>query len=115
MDLREIDKLVAERVMGWADIDRKMSGYCPDGNGSYYWNCVPRYSDSIEAAWEVWIKLHASRDFCCMDIRMPIHEGVEIALARVGTDHVTLTVRNDSAPLAICLAALKAKGVEVPA
>lgn len=121
MNLREIDRLVAEHVMGWQNIER-WRGQRPDVNedGVEMWTDapVPFYTHDIEDAWHVWAALRDGGDYCCMDIRWPICEPVEIVLRRVmhGEDHDKpfVLVTNDSAPLAICLAALKAKGVEVP-
>ena len=72
----------------------------------------PPYSTDIAAAWEVVEKLRATGEFCCIDVRHPIHEPIECAFYKVASDHKPLIGVGDTAPHAICLAALKAIGVE---
>jgi hypothetical protein len=115
--LRKIDALVAEHVMGWANIDvpdAKIPSlvigvrYDMHGGVPAHWE-VPSYSTNLAAAWEVVEKL--------------TEEGYEFWVS--GDGRVELYDQDDNqfhagystrrtAPLAICLAALKAKGVEVP-
>jgi len=52
---RELDALVAERVMGWRDIQFRnatgeWAGYPPDSSG---YQTIPYYSTDLAASWEV--------------------------------------------------------------
>lgn len=117
MNYRDIDTLVAERVMGYEvgrdrqeDIPVIVVGNCLD--------YLPRYSADITAAWKVWEHLRASSEYCCMELGSPISEGFEVTLRRVGhdEDHDRWFVRVEhihSAPLAICLAALATVGIHI--
>ncbi len=116
MDLRKIDALVAEHVMGLKK-GRKKQGYSmfeyhyevkeydvwidEEGNSHH----PRRYSSDISAAWEVVEKLRY------ISI-MPWKEGKWNATAKHEEFTFVQSIQ-DTAPLAICLAALKAKGVEV--
>lgn len=102
---RELDLLVAEKVMGF--IARKTSAgesYFEDKEGTLPGYYIPHYSTQISAAWEVVEKMkeeylwemawnHALKAWTCY-------------LNGEGS-------KSDTAPHSICLAALKAKGVEV--
>lgn len=107
-DLCKIDALIAEHVMGVGkmrgtfvtDIDQETRTLTLATRLEY-----PRYSASIEAAWEVVEKLNA--------------EGFWFNLSTCDDRTFTADFSGDSreysasAPYVICLAALKAKGVEV--
>jgi len=115
---RELDALIAEKVMGWHNNEANPSqpgmwginDYREDGTPVLMPD-FPAYSEDIAAAWEVvekikrngfklqfdydtWIAYWSHEDFLC---------GSEEALEPFG--------RADTAPHAICLAALKAVGV----
>jgi len=101
---RELDRAIAEKVMG-----RKVTWDAPDvllpGPPD---NDAPNYSTSIDAAWEVVEKLRPEFDVVleCVTSEFNCHINKP---GRVGTpDHNH--VRADTAPMAICLAALKAVG-----
>jgi len=114
---REVDALVAEKVMGlkvirrpWPD-DPDWDEYFevhPNGeirehmNGD--WVCVRQYSTSIEAAWEVMEKLRK-------EVALTIHPENLFGGWLVYIDR-EIRVVSESAPHAICLAALKAVGAE---
>jgi len=110
---REIDALVAEHVMGavWNNVPNYPGGACdilqfPGGHGilverrcsdgrTIYPANLPAYSTDIAAAWEVVEKMEGA-DFDRFDGHLgPLH---------------AMTAKE--AALDICLAALKAKGVE---
>jgi len=114
---RKLDRLIAEHVMGWKK-GRKFA----NGNGEWIidgkvdfrtWDLTPDFSTKIEAAWWVVEKMKA--------------EGMVVIIKADGlrtgdyNPGWTVLVDNqsrtdaDTAPHAICLAALKAVGVEVPA
>lgn len=114
---RKIDALVAEHVMGWersrdgsyiyppADAPTEVVGrYKAEfDEGWPYW--TPHYSTSVAAAWEVVEKIGGSFQL----ITGP--KDYEWACGFGGSPPPWTF--NDSAPMAICLAALRAKGVEV--
>ncbi len=115
---REIDALIAEHVMGfiaikdplWVQVYDAVDGWVeatPDGERR---RSMPLYSTDIAAAWEVVEKLQplffrveqrgTKQEYWFSDIWVgPGQKGHWEA---------------DTAPMAICLAALKAKNVEVP-
>ena len=100
---RELDALVAEKVMG----GRRMR----TTDARYYWNGLntngelPAYSTDIAAAWTVVERLGDKFNFIgkCAD-------GWNAVLFYDGNSHGEIA---PSAPHAICLAALKAVGVEI--
>ena len=116
---RELDALIAERVMGW-ELDDLPEGVVWEGNsetggGVTARTAVPRYSTDIAAAWEVVEKIrgagftfslwdNANQYAAPWDCRFTHRDDVgQKGIAIEGT-----------APHAICLAALRAKGVEIP-
>ena len=144
---RELDALVAEKVMGWrrmtyaqiyAAMDPKSHGYRNDDRFTIYWHSdeldsrtgtnkemalaedsLDYYqpedawspSTDIAAAWEVVEKLGGNMFQLHYDTRYG-HEsktGWSVVL-----DGAVMCEFIDTAPHAICLAALKAMGVEVP-
>ena len=102
MTNREIDALVAEKVMGLKFYHAsgepdlvKVDGKKTD---------IPKYSTSIEAAWQVVEKIpNMDMQFC----------GDNWCKVTFGYKGDTFTIESHTAPLAICLAALKAVGVEI--
>jgi len=110
---RKIDRLVAENVMGWeltyytTTDEPKLEGIKADGKMDE----VPNYSTNIADAWQVVEKL-IDKDY---DFSIYNHNkefNVEINIVE-DDKHLWFYGEADSAPLAICLAALKAVGVEV--
>lgn len=120
---RELDALVAEKVMGWIWFPKDDEGprylASPDPNSMYVWypgsgvGTHPLYSTSIAAAWEVWDKLIAdgwypdvitSHVSDGLDYRCELHRGGD-------GDGDYVISHADTAPLAICLAALAAIGI----
>lgn len=121
---RELDALIAEKVMGLVltcpvdsrydhcvgtnrDGSSAKRNFCRWPDGNEHW--IPFYSTSIEAAWGIVekmscpiLELNGGQWECaCLGMKSnPLHEPV-MGIA-------------DTAPLAICLSALKAVGVEVP-
>lgn len=102
MDLRKIDALVSEHVMGLPLQKDEKRGWV-NSRGKY----IPHYSSDIVAAWDA--------------LEMLRNDGhtIEI-LGGYGQDTWLVKIDNEfkshpdagSAPLAICLAALKAKGIK---
>lgn len=132
---RELDALIAEKVMGWTGCqsDNPLTG---EKGGAWGFGdapkvvhlvYLPKFSESIADAWQVVEKLAKEGD----EHPVNLHKG----LPAFG-DHATpfevyknyasypgwtcyfrdyeVCVHAGTAPLAICLAALKACGVEVP-
>ena len=103
----EIDRLVAEKVMGfeirYGNIvrDNKRSG-------------IPPYSQKIEFAWKVVKKLNEKYT---VDIRDTLNDGAECYLYEFQEETESLipytAAEEKTAPLSICIAALKSVGVEV--
>lgn len=119
---REIDALVAEKIMGWTREPDKTTDW---QETPWYEDCIwttpcgqlskiypPNYSTSIEAAWEVVEKLIS--DGYTWDLNSHVEWRVRVANYRDGqtrgvfeTHEIGITL-----PRAICLAALKAVGEE---
>lgn len=95
MDLREIDFLVAEKVM---------DTYMYPGRVV----CMPLYSSEIAAAWKIVSELF--KDDLVVTIGAYSDKHTEVTIEG---DDLIFYAEADTAPLAICLAALKAKGVEI--
>ena len=108
MTNRQIDALVAEKVMGWVESTHKDSmGYLapPDNPEGFYTDYdIPNYSTDISAAWEVMEKMKEIYEPDIMYLKL-----YNKWRADFGYD---ATILNETAPMAICLAALKAKGIE---
>ncbi|NYV66151.1 hypothetical protein HYI36_12835 [Bacillus sp. Gen3] len=104
MDNREIDKLVAEKVMGWKVIEGK-GIMKPIGRS--FWRQVDDFYPSInmESAWQVVEKL----DF---DVKVTKHKDSSYQCHVFIPDNIQM-VFDKTAPLAICKAALHAVGIEV--
>lgn len=123
---RKIDALVAEHVMGLPQAYESKYGYWKFGdeiiekppkfdestgekiNIDWSWwdgsNDLEYYSTDIAAAWEVVSHLH-ERSFMLV--------GRNLSYSACFAPRMDLYEPSDTAPMAICLAALKAKGVEV--
>jgi hypothetical protein len=119
-DLRTIDRLVAVHVMGWeaeeyVTLDEpgvtQVKFRRPDGSTIKAENW--RATEDIGAAWEVGERSMAGS---CGDWYVGHTQGQlqDYYFCRIGLDDRTVDVRGIRSPaLAICLAALKAKGVDV--
>lgn len=99
----ELDLLVAEKVMGLSPY-KSFGDYRYEHNSNLRDSILPRYSTDIAAAWKV------------------VEEFYRDNLFEINWNHATKkwhasinehTKASDTAPHAICLAALKCKGVEV--
>ena len=139
--MKNLDMLVAERVMGWEWWNAcGKSHICPpfvkdyptfrhelhfrrgkDGDPepieNYYSNygnlSIPRYSSNIAAAWEVVEKMRTNGWFFSLadSIELPDFIARFTTCPPVGSPIPDHSAMNVSAPLAICLAALRAVGV----
>jgi len=127
---RELDALVAEKVMGWHDPqDPEWNGWkdCglliwqdsmirprdkPPVNSKAGWMAygvvdrVPAFSTDIAAAWEVVEKLHQRFPTIHLSLGAPNQRWYCSFFGTV--DDKGSALEADTAPLAICLAALKA-------
>lgn len=120
---RELDRLVAEKVMGW--VWKEQIGALP-GCAKSKWlfnpdgkiQDVPYYSTDIADAWLV--VEHLSKDRHWFDIGRTVRGSIEDVRARVTHWQWTACVDQyiyahaDTAPHAICLSALRAIGVNFP-
>jgi hypothetical protein len=112
---RKLDALIAEKVMGWKLCPGETYVYeTPDGDTKAIQ--FHKFSENIADAWLVLEKLKADG----MDIMVrwaAKHSGEsyrDVWLCWIAKDgKVGDGTHADTAPLAICLAALKAVGVEV--
>ena len=109
---RDLDRLIAEKVMGRKVYGDRISRESPELDIPECW--LPRYSTDISAAWEVLEKVCEGTDWSpqvglksCM-----MFGGFVNDWGLKPTKNVMIT-EAESAPHAICLAALKAMGVDV--
>ena len=96
---RDLDALVALRVLGYA-------GFYPDGRGVEQW---PAYSTDIGAAWEVVERVHSLDECHLLCLMRSIRGSWNASFLFGGPSHTA-----DTAPLAVCLAALAAFDTEPP-
>lgn len=115
---RELDALVAEKVMGVQCMCgvRGHSGCClHEVRDSAL---LANYSTDIAAAWQVvdrLIGLHF-RDIEVRHWIEPFDRLMPVGwMCKLESEHVVIAERADTAPLAICLSALKAMGMPVSA
>jgi len=113
LNLREIDALVAEHVLEIPVEDHGFSRFTVKVGSSKL--AVPPYSTDIAAAWDVVEKLQESGFCFFIETRGKLSQcSVEVFLTgKPSAVFDTGEVFADTVPMAICLAALKAKGIEV--
>lgn len=113
----ELDALVAEKVMGWGRPRPEWVASTPDspwvnpkdGLG-YRPSEIALYSTDIAAAWEVVEKWKDGVQI----FKAGDHYTCALTVKRVPNHFQVISESAPTAPHAICLAALKAVGVEVP-
>lgn len=109
---REIDRLIAERVMGWTNVSGVGTRFGTTPEGKVH-AIVPQYSTDMSAAWEVVEKLRLLGYQGGIDWARP-ESGYKCAFgASLIPPHQRQSSRTETAPLAICLAALKVMGVSI--
>lgn len=117
LSAKERNELVATKVVGWTRGEhlglKRMVWRYPEGqviDGFDWQNEVPRFSEEIAAAWEVVEKLRRER----MNISVVSDEdgGWNVEMWDYN-NRQSKEVFADTAPEAICLAALRACGVEI--
>lgn len=134
MNNREIDRLVAEKVMGCTvrevctslrDGQQLYNLYCECGHGEHGdlepdqdrrissdpWS-LNAYSTEIAAAWQVVEKLNTQRFWIIINTSHYPNKSKKVMIGSGLWDTVT-EFYADTVPMAICLAALKAAGVEI--
>jgi Phage ABA sandwich domain len=118
MNLREIDRLVAEKVMGWEPFydDGDLISFVTEFGTLFFsdddeseWNPTIDIAD----AWQVVEKLKNTGDVLIAKDFDDNQWEVEITIWQNESIHKHFVVKAETAPLAICLAALKSVGVEV--
>lgn len=108
----ELDALIAEKVMGYRDcfVKNEVAYGCRPEMSSLTYTAVPHYSRSINSAWEVVEKVTARPQ-----ISFSLHGGGNQWRAQFcnNTTMESLLISDESAetaPHAVCFAALKAVG-----
>ena len=113
MKVRELDALVAEKVMGWrkdGGMWVRAEGRTPDGWDYASRSVLPNFTESIQWAWQIIEKVRARKDFALFNLDL-VPSGLGDAwdarfMMRNGPHYAS----DNSAAKAICLAALKALG-----
>ena len=131
MNLRDIDAKIAEHVMDLSDPQIRTKYFCwvglletcddaptPPHTDLYDagYELVPHYSTDIAAAWQVveklrtegfdfFIETRGSRSPCSVEV---------FRTGKTSSEFDTGEIFADTVPLAICKAALKARGIEAP-
>lgn len=125
-DLRKIDAIIAEKVMGWTELEEnkvhhtghmQLTGVKPGEIPSMYTGYVPKYevpffSIDINAAWNIIIKMNPA--FWNCGSPEPKSKIIRVTFDIWNGDAYDRYLGEaETAPLAICLAAMKAVKVEV--
>jgi Phage ABA sandwich domain len=111
---RPLDALVAEKVLAEKyEFLEFVGDYCrPDPEDSVAYDCCPRYSTDIAAAWQIVEKLIAITPQQDLHIEHWYHEEDETSGWQISSCYELGEwkdwVQAETLPLAICLAALKA-------
>jgi hypothetical protein len=118
----KLDALVAEKVFGWRriylrpnkEVEPRIPWMWDKNEGCLISECqqTPAYSTSIAAAWEVWSKLFAAQDQIALTLINGEYKVCEGSYGNFGGMDMSTYPTAKTAPHAICLAALKAVGVE---
>lgn len=113
---RELDAIVASRVMGWASADVDTAMLCASGSiaacSEMTTGHVPDYSTDIAAAWLVVERIHEHGHAITVERWLGNPElGKWSAAFTLENGHDTGQCVAESAPLAICRAALVAAGM----
>lgn len=111
---RDLDALIAEKVMGYSVFKNHKGGWSL-GPADYYdvhgslelFNPLPSYSGDIAAAWEVIEKVQASTEASSFSLRQD-HEGLWRCdfMGSGKKPFYAIALNQNTATLAICIAAL---------
>ncbi len=117
---RELDALVAEKVMGWERCsspmqsrdDPRLLGWDTGNPNIYGTQILPCFSTDIKGVWYVVEKLRDSGDWCCITIESDYAYLWAVKMTpHLSKDHrPTVIVEDEDLPVAICRAALMAVG-----
>ncbi|HZE98091.1 MAG TPA: hypothetical protein VE981_13760 [Planctomycetota bacterium] len=118
---RELDALVAEKVMGWLSVHKQsianaMGQHVMDDyvglptSTSTIPQLVPRYSTMIQEAWKVADELRGRSQFVAVISGLG-PQGVQPWICKINRDGGFIEERADVPAVAICLAALKSVGI----
>ena len=113
---RELDALIAEKMMGWTEIQivAERAFGLPPSHVNTGWPAafvIPNYSGNMYAAWKVVERM--MRDKWDISIYSNAYSQFQVEFSNDLRD--SGCVLTDTVPEGICLAALSAVGVEVPA
>ena len=118
---RELDALVAEKVLGWLQVRKQMIANAmgqpvmedfvglPTASAASP-QLIPRYSTMIQEAWKVADALRERSQFVAVLSGLG-PQGVQPWICKINRDGGFIEERADTAPLAICLGALKSVGI----
>ena len=118
---RELDALVAEKVLGWLQVRKQMIANAmgqpvmedfvglPTASAAIP-QLIPRYSTMIQEAWKVAEELRGRSQFVAVLSGLG-PQGVQPWICKINRDGGFIEERADAAPLAICLGALKSVGI----
>lgn len=112
---RDMDALIAERVMGYTVTRVNGEPYTEwHGHKAEPYH-LGAYSTDIAAAWQVVEKMREGFKFCCLDLHSDLHYSYTFSLTHYRAEDMHEQEHNPdfvahapTAPLAICRAALKA-------
>lgn len=117
---RALDALVATHVMGWKNFRGHYYPASPHPEANILGHVVPPYSTDIAAAWQVVEKLKERSDLFPQISWIRVHDNQYQHRCEIWQNDPPnklygwlADVYADTAPLAICLAALAVMGVEV--
>lgn len=106
---RELDALVAKHVMHLLDVDKQHGQWMFDGGIRLP---VPNYTTSIGYAWDVVERMRKWHDRGLIFKAYPVGFRFDYSAVFQARDSEQWSANAETAPLAICLAALKAVGVD---
>ena len=118
---RELDALVAEKVLGWLQVRKQMIANAmgqpvmedfvglPTVSAASP-QLIPRYRTMIQEAWKVADALRERSQFVAVLSGLG-PQGVQPWICKINRDGGFIEERADAAPLAICLGALKSVGI----
>lgn len=114
MNLREINWFVAEKVMNWHVWENEDGELMVTKGYGCYSRC-PSFSTNIADAWQVVEKMRLTTAFTLIDVCDEDYNTAYMAKFSTydGNDLIDFTAYSETAQLAICLAALKAVGVDM--